>query len=115
MVVVKMGYDPLIRVLIKYENVDLIIEWESGLKIIGKLDTVFETDNGIEDSDINYKEYHAGSFRVGNIIEYPTGKKSVTFNWLLEKKGSLIEISLHDDPPNAIFLTNGQCVWRATD
>jgi hypothetical protein len=110
-----MGYDPLIRTLIKYEKVDMIIEWETGLKVIGKLDTVFETDNGLDDDNVNYIEFHAVVFQVNHILMQPTNKDDSLYNWLIEKKGKLIEVSLYVDPPSAIYLTNGQCVWRDTD
>lgn len=107
-----MGYDPLIRTLIDHKDKKLIIEWEDGLKIIGELDTVFETDNGLDDNDINYSEYYAVTFKLEEILEHPASEGNRIYNWLIEKKSTLIEISLYGEPPSAVFLTNGQNIWR---
>ncbi|AKC67731.1 hypothetical protein UP15_17755 [Bacillus pumilus] len=106
-----MDYNPLIKTLDDYGGEELILEWGNGLKIIGKPDTLYETDNGLEDDDINYVEYYAVAFRVENIISSPN-KESRVYDWLIGEERSLVEISLYDDPPNAVYLANGQKLWE---
>lgn len=107
-----MGYDSLIDTLIKCENDKMEIEWGNGLKIIAKLDTVFETDNGLDDNDINFLEYDAAIISVEHIISVPSNiEKDSLYIWLIEEKNTLVEVSLYEDTPSRI-LVDGRIIWQ---
>lgn len=107
-----MGYDPLIKALKDNRKSTIVIEWENGLKVSGKLDTIFETYNGFEDDDENFIEYDSAIFRVGNILAEPYDVDNVIYNWLANHKGDLIEVSLYNDCPSILKLTTGVTIWK---
>ncbi|MDM5153728.1 hypothetical protein QUF88_07785 [Bacillus sp. DX1.1] len=108
-----MRYDSLIDALINVSKErELIIEWNSRFKITGTLDTIFETSNGLDEDDSNYMEYDAAVIKVNNALVPPTDDEGSIYNWLKKEESSLIEISLYDDPPSAIFLANRKRVWE---
>jgi hypothetical protein len=107
-----MGYDPLIKALKDNRKSTIVIEWENGLKVSGKLDTIFETDNGLEDDDVNFKEYDSAIFKVDNILSEPYDVDNVIYKWLANHKGDLIEVSLYNDCPSILKLTSEITIWK---
>ncbi|MCM2989147.1 hypothetical protein M3580_07855 [Bacillus safensis] len=104
--------DSLFKTLLKYKNRVLKLEYENGLRLIGKTDTFFETDNGLENDDINYKEYYAAVFQVNKILSPPLNhEKDSLYTWLIEEN-TLFEISLCEDTPSAVYLADGQKIWE---
>ncbi|MEH7653488.1 hypothetical protein [Bacillus safensis] len=107
-----MEYNSLIRTLDENGEKELRLEWNNGLKIVGKPDVLYETDNGLEDDDVNYTEYYAVALIVKDIIVHPTQNEGRVCNWLIQEGHSYVEISLYDDPPNAIYLADDQKLWE---
>lgn len=66
-----------------------ILTFSNGDIIEAVVDTCYETDNGLDDNDRNYEEYHACAMRILKVII----DKSNTL-----KEGKLIEINYHNSP-----------------
>lgn len=71
-----MEADPLFKTLTEYEGVGIILEWNSGLRIVG------ETDHGLADDDPAYVEYYATAFQVKHILSHPSTSEGGVYNWL---------------------------------
>lgn len=66
-----------------------ILTYSDGDIIEVQVDTCYETNNGLDDDDPDYEEYHACAMKIVKIIVDKTQKL---------KEGSLIEINYHNYP-----------------
>ncbi|MEK5144477.1 hypothetical protein ABEW60_09775 [Paenibacillus jamilae] len=107
-----MGYDSLIKAILSVPKEELTIQWGSGLKIIGTRDTVYETNNGLDEDDNEFIEYDAAVIEVKKIVSKPINDEGSIYNWLQKGKSPFIEISLHNDPPSMITSTDGSIIWK---
>ena len=97
--------DLMMKKIINHPNgTDLMIFWlNKNLILQGKIDTVYESDNCLEEDDPAYKEFYACAFEIIKIIQKP-----IDFE---KNEGDLIEISM-DDQPSLISLLDGTVVWK---
>ncbi len=97
--------DNMIREIIKYPNgTYLKIEWEnSQLVLEGKIGTIYETDNGLDEEDAGYIEFYACALSIEKIVKNTRNKNCHI--------GSLIEISI-ENPPVTITLEDGSIIWQ---
>lgn len=97
--------DELMKVINKYANgTYLKVEWENGQLVLeGKIDTIYESNNGMEEEDDEYKEFYACAFIVENIVNNLKGEECHI--------GGLIEISVENEP-TLITLDNGSVIWK---
>ncbi|SFA72337.1 Imm30 family immunity protein [Selenomonas ruminantium] len=86
----------------KYPNGEIMVIYDrNGAVWNGKLDTIYESDNGLDDGESGYEEYHACLFKVIDVIK--PGKNSIKVNdW--------VEIS-RLNPPEQIFDSKGLQIW----
>ncbi|MCY8235108.1 hypothetical protein [Priestia endophytica] len=108
-----MGYDPLIRAFDRHSRENLIVKWESGLKLAGKLDTISETDNGLEDDDEGFQEYIAAIVKLEYIIHPPLTKDDELFRWIQQHE--LFETSLYSNTPKRISLEDETVIWQDSE
>lgn len=82
----------------------LKIIWDYGKTVIeGVLDTVYETDNGLDEEEEGYQEFYACAIMVQKIIRN-LGEKKIAVN-------HLIEIS-KENKPTSIELKDGTIIWK---
>lgn len=97
--------DEMMKAIDKYANgTYLEVEWENGQLVLdGKIDTIFETNNGLEEEDDGYKEFYTCVFKVENIIKIIKDKEYHI--------GAFIEISMENEP-TLITLKDGTIIWE---
>lgn len=97
--------DGFISVLNRYPNgTEVLVDWENNLIIKAELDTIYETDNGLELEEEGYEEYFACTLKILSI------KKNLSNKVIRE--GELLELSKLNKPSN-IFLVNGELIWKS--
>lgn len=93
-----------ISILLHYRpGTYLYVKWRNGLEITGSIDTMFDTNNGLEDDEDGYKEYHACLVSIESVIANPNRLGKLY-------KGSLLEVSI-ENCPMLIKLEDGTVIW----
>lgn len=97
--------DEMLRKISKYPNGTFIkITWEyENIAIEGVIDTIYETDNGLDMDDKEYQEFYACTVMVKKVIS----------NLKMEKLkiNQLIELS-KENQPTSIALEDGTIIWE---
>jgi len=97
--------DEMIKELNKYPNgTVLTIKWENNLVLKGEIDTIYETDNGLESDSSEYQEFYVCLVMILEILCIPKEGTEL-------ETDSLIEISMQN-PPAEITLENGLAIWK---
>lgn len=87
---------------------ELIFIWKDGLKIKAQIDTMYDTDNGLELDEEGYEEYHACLVKVTSIM-----KESEILRFNIEEN-KFLEIS-DKNAPDEIQLENGETIWKLVE
>jgi hypothetical protein len=97
--------DEMIEKISRYPNGTFLrISWEGGNLIIeGEIDTVYETDNGLEEDEDKYLEFYACTVTVKKIINNSIDK--------FVNIDDLVEVSI-ENPPTSIELGDGTLIWK---
>ena len=80
------------------------IEWESKLRIVARLLSLYESENGLELDDPAYEEYYSSAVTILQILEQ--GPEHPGF-----EVGDSIEVN-KQNPPSRIMLENGEVIWE---
>ncbi|TYZ30241.1 hypothetical protein FZ041_02885 [Selenomonas caprae] len=81
----------------------MILKYDDGAVLSGYIDTIYETDNGLDEDEINFEEFDACAFRIDNVIKNSVRKY---------RKGEYIEVSRFN-APYLIVDSNNKVVWNA--
>lgn len=97
--------DEMMKVISKYDNgTYLKVKWEKEQLVIGGIiDTIYESDNGLDEDEMGYKEFFACAFKIKEIFN-----NSSNMGYEVE---SLIEISV-ENQPTQIMLEDGNIIWE---
>lgn len=96
--------DELIKAISQYPNgTKLSVEWDNGLELNVKIDTIYESNNGIADDEEGYQEFYACAVEIISIIKNQNNKDGIS-------EGRLIEISI-ENSPKSIKLEDGTSIW----
>lgn len=96
--------DEMIKIINKYPNgTYLLLQWEKeGISLEGIIDTMYESNNGLDEEEKGYLEYYACAFEVYKINHKPSS--------YMVKPGDLIELSILNKP-SIIKLKDGTIIW----
>lgn len=89
----------IVKKLLSYEKGTLLkITWDNGYTSIYELDTFYDTDNGLELEDTNYREFHVALVRE------------------VEKVGYFVELGDYEHTPSSIeVITTNEIIWSKSN
>lgn len=94
--------DKLIQTLNKLPNgSEITIIWTDIAKILAEIDTIYETDNGLEPTDIKYREFYSCLVLVKEILFCSTDSQI--------REGDYIDITEQNSPSKIIY--RGKQIW----
>lgn len=98
-----------IQVIAKYPNgTKLLFVWNDELIIKVEIDTMYDTDNGLELDEAGYEEYHVCLVKVIHI------KKQSNSKLFKMEENRWIEVS-NKNAPSEIQQENGDVIWKIAD
>lgn len=96
--------DEMIQKISVYPNgTYLKVIWPYGEEIEGIIDTIYETNNGLDEDEDGYEEFYACALKVKKIIRNLKENKT--------NVNQLIEISQKNQPIR-IILKDGGIIWE---
>ena len=97
--------DDMIKKISAYPNGSYLrLIWDYKKTIVERvLDTIYETDNGLDENDKGYQEFYACVIKIKKVVRNLDGKE-LDIN-------QLIEIS-RETQPTSIELKDGTIVWE---
>ena len=97
--------DEMFRAICKYPNgTKVTVELYDGGIVSGHIDTMYETDNGLELDDEGYEDFYAWLLRIENIEKHSSETKPFLI-------GGLWEFS-KQNLPRRITLNTGEVIWE---